>query len=119
MPDSLHAALRHFVSTLRHDPAFRSLRLVQRHSLDCGVTRDQPDPVRHGLDQGAMLCAEVDGVEAFAATSDLGEQGLRQVAPALAELRETLQAYRQLGEQLGSSNSLLLGRDQPMEYSPK
>jgi len=54
-----------------------------------------------------------------AALSSFSEQGLRQVAPTLAELRETLQAYKQLGEQLGNSNSLLLGRDQPREYKPR
>ena len=54
-----------------------------------------------------------------AALSSFTEQGLRQVAPALAELRETLQAYKQLGEQLGSSDSFLLGRDQPKEFKSR
>lgn len=112
MSDSLHAALRHFVSAQRRDPAFRSLRLVQRHSLDCGVTRDQVDPVRHGLDQGAMLCAEVDGVEAFAATSDLGENGLRQAFERARQLAASIaaralprpaQAGADLGQQRRSS----------------
>lgn len=54
-----------------------------------------------------------------AALTNFTDQGLRQVGPALDELRETLRSYRQLGDQLGSSNTLLLGRDQPREFKPK
>ena len=54
-----------------------------------------------------------------AALSSFTDQGLRQVGPALTELRETLRSFKQLSEQLGSSNSLLLGHDQPKEFKPK
>ncbi len=54
-----------------------------------------------------------------AALSSFTDQGLRQVGPALTELRETLNSFKQLSDQLGSSNSLLLGRDQPREYQSK
>ena len=54
-----------------------------------------------------------------AAIASFSDQGLRQVGPTLLELRETLRSFRQLGDQLGSSNTLLLGRDQPREYQPK
>ncbi|MGB0134555.1 MAG: MCE family protein, partial [Dokdonella sp.] len=54
-----------------------------------------------------------------AALSNFSNQGLRQVGPTLYELRETLRSFRQLSDQLGSSNTLLLGRDQPREFNPK
>jgi phospholipid/cholesterol/gamma-HCH transport system substrate-binding protein len=54
-----------------------------------------------------------------AAISSFSDQGLRQVGPTLSELRETLRSFKQLSDQLGSSNSLLLGRDQPKEYESK
>lgn len=58
-------------------------------------------------------------LENRAALSSFTDQGLRQVGPALTELRETLNSFKQLSDQLGSSNSLLLGRDQPKEYQSK
>src|SRR5690606_46186 len=54
-----------------------------------------------------------------AAIASFSDQGLRQVGPTLLELRETLRSFKQLSDQLGSSNTLLLGRDQPKEYQPK
>src|SRR5690606_19275856 len=54
-----------------------------------------------------------------AAIAGFSDQGLRQVGPALSELRETLRSFKQLSDQLGSSNTLLLGRDQPQEYKPQ
>lgn len=47
------------------------------------------------------------------------QQGLRQVGPAMAELRDTARVLRQLGERLAASDNLLLGRDQPKEYRPR
>ncbi|MEO8011627.1 MAG: MlaD family protein [Dokdonella sp.] len=58
-------------------------------------------------------------IENRSALSSFTDQGLRQVGPALTELRETLHSFKQLSDQLGSSNSLLLGRDQPKEYQSK
>ena len=51
-----------------------------------------------------------------AAIANFSDQGLRQVGPTLLELRETLRSFKQLSDQLGSSNTLLLGRDQPKEF---
>ncbi len=89
------------------------------------LVRDEARAVLQSTDQAIASIERVArSTEALlednrAALSSFSEQGLRQVAPALAELRETLHAYKQLGEQLGSSNSLLLGRDQPKEYKPE
>lgn len=54
-----------------------------------------------------------------AAIASFSDQGLRQVGPTLSELRETLRSFKQLSDQLGSSNTLLLGRDQPKEFERK
>jgi phospholipid/cholesterol/gamma-HCH transport system substrate-binding protein len=54
-----------------------------------------------------------------AALSSFTEQGLRQVGPAIAELRETLQSFKHLTDQLGNSSSPLIGTDQPKEFKPK
>lgn len=54
-----------------------------------------------------------------AAIDSFSNQGLRQVGPAVAELRETLRSFKQLTEKLAASDSLLLGRDQPREFEPQ
>lgn len=54
-----------------------------------------------------------------AAIANFSDQGLRQVGPTLLDLRETLRSLKQLSDQLGSSNTLLLGRDQPKEFQSK
>ena len=54
-----------------------------------------------------------------AAIANFSDQGLRQVGPTLLDLRETLRSFKQLSDQLGSSNTLLLGRDQPKEFQSK
>jgi phospholipid/cholesterol/gamma-HCH transport system substrate-binding protein len=54
-----------------------------------------------------------------AAISEFSEQGLRQLGPAIVELRETLRSLRQVADRLSGSNSVLLGRDQPKEFEPR
>lgn len=54
-----------------------------------------------------------------AALSSFTEQGLRQVGPTIVELRETLQSFKHLTDQLGNSSSPLIGTDQPKEFKPK
>ncbi|MEP7043601.1 MAG: hypothetical protein ABI843_11095, partial [Dokdonella sp.] len=46
-------------------------------------------------------------------------QDLRQIGPTVLELRETLRSLKQLSDKLGTSDSLLLGRDQPKEFHPQ
>jgi len=57
--------------------------------------------------------------ENHAAIANFSDQGLRQIGPALLDLRETLRSFKQLSDQLGSSNTLLLGREQPKEFQSK
>lgn len=54
-----------------------------------------------------------------AAIDNFSDSGLREVGPAIADLRATLRSLRQLGERLGNSNSILLGREQPREFQPR
>jgi phospholipid/cholesterol/gamma-HCH transport system substrate-binding protein len=54
-----------------------------------------------------------------AAISSFSNQGLRQIGPAVLDLRETLRSIKQLSDKLGASDSLLLGRDQPREFQPR
>ena len=54
-----------------------------------------------------------------AAISEFTDQGLRQLGPAIIELRETLRSLKALSDRLATSNSVLLGRDQPKEFKPK
>ncbi|SDD15353.1 MlaD family protein [Aquimonas voraii] len=55
-----------------------------------------------------------------AAIDRFGEQGLPQLAPTLAELRETLARLSALSQRIErDASGLLLGRDQPKEYDPR
>jgi phospholipid/cholesterol/gamma-HCH transport system substrate-binding protein len=54
-----------------------------------------------------------------AAIDEFTDQGLRQLGPTIVELRETLRSLRQVSDRLATSNSLLLGRDQPKEFEPR
>lgn len=67
------------------------------------------------------LAAQLDGMvaENRAAVSGFSQQGLRQVGPALEELRATLAALQQLSEQFSRSDSALLGNPQPREFKPR
>jgi len=51
-----------------------------------------------------------------AAVSTFSQQGLRQVGPALSDLRSTLESLQQLSDQLSRSDSALLGNPQPKEF---
>lgn len=54
-----------------------------------------------------------------AALASFGNQGLRQLGPAIAELRTTLESLRKLADRLEQSQGILIGRDQPKEYHGK
>jgi phospholipid/cholesterol/gamma-HCH transport system substrate-binding protein len=54
-----------------------------------------------------------------AAIGEFTDQGLRQLGPTIVELRETLRSLRQVSDRLATSNSLLLGREQPKEFEPR
>lgn len=68
-----------------------------------------------------VLATQLDGLvaENRSAVSGFSQQGLRQVGPALEELRATLAALQQLSEQLSRSDSALIGNPQPREFKPR
>jgi phospholipid/cholesterol/gamma-HCH transport system substrate-binding protein len=76
---------------------------------------------RQALDNVDKVAAAASGLldDNRAAINSFSNQGLRQVGPAVAELREALRSFKQLTEKLGASDSLLLGRDQPREFEPQ
>lgn len=77
--------------------------------------------VRQTVERLDALVLQMDGLvgENRAALSDFSNQGLRQVGPALDDLRATLTTVQQLAEQLSRSDSLLLGNPQPKEFKPR
>jgi len=66
------------VSALRSDADFWSLRHVKSQTLHLGVIKATPLPVHTTFDEGVMLTAQVNGFEAYAATSDLSADGLQR-----------------------------------------
>lgn len=64
------------------------------------------------------LAANLDGLvkDNRSAISSFSQQGLRQVGPALDELRATLASLQALSDQLSRSDSVLLGNPQPREF---
>lgn len=66
------------------------------------------------------LAANLDGLvkDNRSAISSFSQQGLRQVGPALDELRATLASLQALSDQLSRSDSVLLGNPQPREFKP-
>ncbi len=65
--------------------------------------------------------ANADGLIADnrGAVNTFANQSLRQIGPTLAELRATLESVQKLADELGRSNSVLLGNQKPKEFRPK
>jgi phospholipid/cholesterol/gamma-HCH transport system substrate-binding protein len=86
-----------------------------------GDVREVLEAVDRAIGTVDRLAASTDALIADnrAAISRFSNQGLRQIGPAVAELRETLRSLRQLSDRFGASDSLLLGRDRPKEFDEK
>ncbi len=67
------------------------------------------------------LAVQLDGLVADnrSAVASFSHQGLREVAPALEELRATVASLQTLTEQLTRSGSPVLGSPQPKEFKPR
>ena len=76
--------------------------------------------LRQTVEKLDALATSLDGLvnDNRAAISGFSQQGLRQVGPALDELRATLAALQALSNQLSRSDSILLGNPQPREFKP-
>ncbi len=89
--------------------------LVRKDARDLIVTLQQAvDALNRAASNADGLIAENRG-----AVNTFANQGLRQIGPTLAELRETLESVRKLADELGRSNSLLLGNQKPKEFRAK
>ncbi len=98
------------------DGAARSTRLLidgqgARLVANAGQTMERLDALAANLD--ALVADNRNAVSGFS------QQGLRQVGPALEELRTTLASLQALSEHLSRSDSVLLGNPQPREFKPK
>lgn len=88
------SALRRFMQQCEHVPGFISLRLVEQQSQSLVVIRNIIEPPAQRNECGVMVCVHVDGQQAFAATSDISQSGLRY---ALDRATQTAQALRGRG----------------------
>ena len=81
------ALLRQRFAALRSTAELFSLRHVKQSHQALSVRRNVAEPPLFSQDEGAMLTARVNGVEAYAATADLSQAGLQRAleqAEALA-----------------------------------
>ncbi|WP_085580704.1 MULTISPECIES: TldD/PmbA family protein [unclassified Pseudomonas] len=95
-----HPRLKQRFAALRTGAEFFSLRYVRESGQYLSVRKNVAEPPSLRRDEGAMLTVRVNGVEAYAATNDLSQQGLqaaldraeqqaRRLKPhALLDLRE-------------------------------
>ncbi|MFJ2984556.1 MULTISPECIES: TldD/PmbA family protein [unclassified Pseudomonas] len=97
------ALLRQRFAALRSTAELFSLRHVKQSHQALSVRRNVAEPPFFSQDEGAMLTVRVNGVEAYAATADLSQQGLQRA----------LEHAEALARQI-ARHSLLDLRDQPV-----
>lgn len=104
-----------------------SLRRFDRlaTALDENLTDELPQllgNLRRTMTQVDSLTRRADAIlaENHEALASFGSQGLTQVGPTLAELRELLRELTRISARLEDNPAaFLLGRDQPKEFSPR
>lgn len=104
-----------------------SLRRFDRlaTALDENLTDELPQllgNLRRTMTQVDSLTRRADVIlaENHESLASFGSQGLAQVGPALAELRELLRELTRISARLEDNPAaFLLGRDQPKEFSPR
>ena len=72
-----HPQLKQRFAALRTGAEFFSLRYVRESGQHLSVRKNVAEPPSLSRDEGAMLTARVNGVEAYAATNDLSQAGLQ------------------------------------------
>ena len=97
------ALLRQRFAALRSTAELFSLRHVKQSHQSLSVRRNVAEPPYFSQDEGAMLTVRVNGVEAYAATADLSQQGLQRA----------LEHAESLARQI-AGQSLLDLREQPV-----
>ncbi|MCF4995870.1 TldD/PmbA family protein [Pseudomonas syringae] len=72
-----HPQLKRRFAALRTGADFFSLRYVRESGQHLSVRKNVAEPPSFSRDEGAMLTVRVNGVETYAATNDLSQQGLQ------------------------------------------
>ncbi|AOE85686.1 TldD/PmbA family protein [Pseudomonas sp. TCU-HL1] len=111
--------LRQRFAALTTRAEFHSLRIVRQSAEQVMLRRGVAEPPSISQDMGAMLSVRLAGVEAYAATADLSQQGLQQAlgkAEALARqiARYALVDQSRLEPPRGSGHYQSPGLDQPL-----
>lgn len=100
------AQLKQRFAALRSHAEFFSLRYVRQTSQHLSVRKNVAEPPHLSSDEGAMLTVRINGVEAYAATSDLSQRGLQRALEQAEQQARRLAPY-----------SLLDLRNQPVSTS--
>ena len=85
-------ARQHFAA-LSTRAGFHSLRLVRQTGEHCMLRRGIAEPPALMQDMGAMLSVRLDGVEAYAATSDLSLAGLQRALDSAEAFARRIAAH--------------------------
>ncbi|MNN80403.1 putative modulator of DNA gyrase [compost metagenome] len=78
--------LKQRFAALRTRAEFFSLRHVRQSSQHLSVRKNVAEPPSLSRDEGVMLTVRLKGVEAYAATADLSQQGLQLALQQAEEL---------------------------------
>ncbi|WP_339544042.1 TldD/PmbA family protein [Pseudomonas sp. RA_35y_Pfl2_P32] len=88
-----HPQLKQRFAALRTGAEFFSLRYVRESGQYLSVRKNVAEPPRLSRDEGAMLTARVNGVEAYAATNDLSPAGLQAALDRAEQQARALAAH--------------------------
>ncbi|MNF50580.1 protease TldD [compost metagenome] len=88
-----HPQLKQRFTALRTGAEFFSLRYVRESGQYLSVRKNVAEPPRLSRDEGAMLTARVNGVEAYAATNDLSCAGLQAALDRAEQQARSIAAH--------------------------
>ena len=88
-----HPQLKQRFAALRTGAEFFSLRYVRESGQYLSVRKNVAEPPHLSRDEGAMLTARVNGVEAYAATNDLSPAGLQAALDRAEQQARALAAH--------------------------
>jgi phospholipid/cholesterol/gamma-HCH transport system substrate-binding protein len=122
--DDLSTALRQLASAtgeLKHTLATVDTMATTTNDLMRNNAREVLESTNKALESVDRVANATNSLigDNRAAIGEFTDQGLRQLGPTIVELRETLRSLRQVSDRLATSNSLLLGREQPKEFEPR
>jgi predicted Zn-dependent protease len=88
-----HPQLKQRFAALRTGAEFFSLRYVRESGQYLSVRKNVAEPPHLSRDEGAMLTARVNGVEAYAATNDLSPAGLQAALDRAEQQARSIAAH--------------------------